>query len=142
MRVLSRPLRSLCARLRGSTTDPHLLPVGVAFPAAGLIALAAGHTLTQAEGARFVVETLGVKLPLVTQIVTGMPWLTCLALLALAAAILSTSYLRAPPAWSHTAQANARAVCHLVTIAALSLAGVAISALSLALATIHACLQA
>jgi hypothetical protein len=80
-------------------SDPSrapLLPRSLAFPVAGFVAFAAGQLSASAESTQQVFDQLGVKLPLVTEIVYGSPWLVTLGLLLAACGVLAGAYRRLP----------------------------------------------
>lgn len=142
MTILLRLLERYQAATDSDSVSSFLLPVEVAFPAAALVALAAGHTAGQAEGASRVCDALGVKLPLVTQYVHHYPVIVVAALLSLAVLIVSGSYLRVPPSWSPRDRTRAQVCCLAVTIASLGLAAAAGAAYPLVFMEMTRSLQA
>lgn len=76
-----------------------LVPRELAWPAAGFLALAAGLHWASAESGARVLDQLGVKLPLLSQIAYGSPLLVVSGLLLAAGLVLASTRCAPPEAW-------------------------------------------
>lgn len=118
-----------------------LLPRTLAGPVAASLAFAAGHLSSSGEGSRWVLDLMGLKLPLVTRIVSE--WSGAVILVALSWALLVSAgaHFGPHPAWSQRQARAARVLAHGGAALGAGLAFVILAAFPLALSSIHIALQ-
>lgn len=117
---MNSALRSLRALARVAPEGP-LLPQPLSFAAAGVLAYVASHLWNSAEATRSFIDMMGVKLPLITQIVYDAPGLIVALLAFLATVSLVLGYLHPPRVWSEQSRAWLGLAGWIWTAAALGL---------------------
>ena len=121
---------------------PTLLSRALAFPAAGFLSFTAGQVGATGADTRHLLDSIGIKLPLITRVVYGsLSPLLVGALLLAAIGVLVCSYRSPPASWPSGWPRRARLAAQAVTALAVSAACLVFVAYPLAFTETQIALQ-
>jgi len=118
-----------------------LLSRALAFPCAAFAAFGAGQLWAGGASSRQLLDELGIKLPLLTELVYDAPLGAALWLLLLALGVLAGAHLGAPRGWSERAARALGGASQAGAALVVCLTGAVLAAYPLAFSTLHCALQ-